>query len=140
MNLARFGRRILFRGVFLLLAVATVALALVLLKDEKERSWRDYREGFRKTHAEVLARLRHPAGLLALLNPGMGDAPPGSAKATSRPRIEPLALSERISNGAIHCVVVPRIASVITARCAAAASSDPGSRGTISAAAKLPTR
>jgi signal transduction histidine kinase len=77
-NLARFGRRILFRGVFLLLAIATVALALVLLKEEKQRSWADYREGFRKTHAEVLARLRHPAGLLALLNPGMGDAPPGT--------------------------------------------------------------
>jgi len=78
MNIARFGRRILFRGVFLLLAIATVALALVLLKDEKERSWRDYSEGFRKTHAEVLARLQHPAGLLALLNPGMGDSPPGT--------------------------------------------------------------
>jgi len=78
MNIARFGRRILFRGVFLLLAIATVALALVLLKEEKERSWRDYSEGFRKTHAEVLARLQHPAGLLALLNPGMGDATPGT--------------------------------------------------------------
>ena len=76
-GLASFRRRILFRGVFLLLAIATIALALVLLKDEKERSWRDYREGFRRTQAEVLARLRHPAGLLALLNPGMqGDATP----------------------------------------------------------------
>jgi signal transduction histidine kinase len=73
MNLASFGRRILFRGVFLLLAIATVAFALLLLKEEKERSWTDYREGFRKTQAEVLARLRHPAGLLALLNPGMSD-------------------------------------------------------------------
>lgn len=73
MRLASFARRILFRGVFLLLAIATVAFALVLLKEEKERSWRDYREGFRKTQAEVLARLRHPAGLLALLNPGMSE-------------------------------------------------------------------
>jgi two-component system, OmpR family, sensor kinase len=76
-GLASFRRRILFRGVFLLLAIATIALALVLLKEEKERSWRDYRDGFRRTQAEVLARLRHPAGLLALLNPGMqGDATP----------------------------------------------------------------
>ncbi|HUR87676.1 MAG TPA: HAMP domain-containing sensor histidine kinase [Ramlibacter sp.] len=77
-RLASFRRRILFRGVFLLLAIATVALAVVLLKEEKERSWRDYREGFRKTRAEALARLRHPAGLLSLLNPGMGDEPPGT--------------------------------------------------------------
>jgi signal transduction histidine kinase len=72
-KLASFARRLLFRGVFLLLAIATVAFALVLLKEEKARSWRDYREGFRKTQAEVLARLRHPAGLLALLNPGMSE-------------------------------------------------------------------
>jgi signal transduction histidine kinase len=78
MRLASFRRRILIRGVFALLAIATVALALVLLKDEKERSWHDYRQGFRRTQAEVLARLRHPAGLLALLNPGMADAPPGT--------------------------------------------------------------
>ena len=57
MKLASFARRILFRGVFLLLAIATVAFALLLLKEEKERSWSDYREGFRKTQAEVLARL-----------------------------------------------------------------------------------
>jgi len=69
LGLASFRRRILFRGVFLLLALATLALALVLLKEEKERSYRNYQQGFRKTQAEVLARLRHPAGLLALINP-----------------------------------------------------------------------
>jgi signal transduction histidine kinase len=69
LGLASFRRRILFRGVFLLLAVATVALALVLLKEEKERSYQNYRQGFSRTQAEVLARLRHPAGLLALINP-----------------------------------------------------------------------
>ncbi len=71
MKLASFRRRILFRGVFLLLAIATIAFAVLLLKEEKERSWRDYREGFRKTQGEVLALLRHPAGLLALLNPSV---------------------------------------------------------------------
>ena len=71
LGLASFRRRILFRGVFLLLAVATLALALVLLKEEKERSYQNYRQGFGRTQAEVLARLRHPAGLLALMNPGV---------------------------------------------------------------------
>ena len=69
LGLASFGRRILVRGVFLLLALATLALAVVLLQEEKERSYRNYAQGFRKTQAEIAARLRHPAGQLALLNP-----------------------------------------------------------------------
>jgi two-component system, OmpR family, sensor kinase len=77
LGLASFRRRILFRGVFLLLAVATIALALVLLKEEKERSYQNYAQNFARTQAEVLARLRHPAGLLALLNPQVqGDVTP----------------------------------------------------------------
>lgn len=76
-GLASFRRRILFRGVFLLLVLATLALAVVLLQDEKERSYRSYQRGFLKTHAELMARLRHPAGLLALLNPqAQGDVTP----------------------------------------------------------------
>jgi signal transduction histidine kinase len=74
-GLASFRRRILFRAVFLLLALATVALAVVLLQDEKDRSYSNYQQTFRKTQAEVMARLRHPAGLLALLNPGLQGAP-----------------------------------------------------------------
>ncbi|MCG2595792.1 HAMP domain-containing histidine kinase [Ramlibacter sp. XY19] len=77
LGLASFRRRLLLRGVFLLLALATLALAVVLLQDEKERGWRNYQQGFRKTQADVMARLRHPAGLLALLNPqAQGDALP----------------------------------------------------------------
>ena len=77
LGLASFRRRILFRGVFLLLAVATIALALVLLKEEKERGYQNYALGFGKTQAEVLARLRHPAGLLAMLNPAaQGEVTP----------------------------------------------------------------
>ena len=77
LGLASFRRRILFRGVFLLLALATIALALVLLKEEKERSYQNYAQNFARTQAEVLARLRHPAGLLALLNPqAQGDVTP----------------------------------------------------------------
>ena len=69
LGLASFRRRILIRAVFLLLALATLALAVVLLQDEKERSLRNYESSFRKTQAEIAARLRHPAGQLALLNP-----------------------------------------------------------------------
>lgn len=69
LGLAAFSRRILVRAVFLLLALATLALAVVLLQEEKERSVANYERSFRKTQAEITARLRHPAGQLALLNP-----------------------------------------------------------------------
>jgi len=72
LGLASFRRRILFRGAFLLLVLATLALALVLLKEEKQRSYQNYRLSFNKTLAEIVARLRHPAGQLALLNPPRG--------------------------------------------------------------------
>jgi two-component system, OmpR family, sensor kinase len=65
---ASFRRRILFRGVFALLACATLALALVLLKDEKQRSYTQYQHSLQRTLAEVVAKLRHPTGQLALLN------------------------------------------------------------------------
>ncbi|MGZ5176820.1 MAG: sensor histidine kinase, partial [Burkholderiales bacterium] len=69
LGLASFRRRIIFRGAFLLLVLATLALAVVLLKEEKQRSYVDYQQSFRKTQAEIVAKLRHPAGQLALLNP-----------------------------------------------------------------------
>jgi signal transduction histidine kinase len=75
LGLASFRRRILIRLVFLLLALATLALAVVLLHDEKERSYRDYQQGFRKTQADVMTRLRQPAGQLALMNP-KGESTP----------------------------------------------------------------
>lgn len=67
-GLASFRRRILLRGVFLVLALATLVLAAVLLQDEKERSYRNYQQSFRRTQADLLTRLRQPAGLMALLN------------------------------------------------------------------------
>ena len=85
-GLAFFRLRLFFRGVFLLLAVATVAIALSVLQDEKELSHRSYREGFAKTMGQVAAQLRHPAGQLALLNP---PAPPASAASTE---VHPLVL------------------------------------------------
>ncbi len=61
--------RVLFRGVFLLLALATIGLAFAVLQQEKEQGWRSYQDGFRKNQAQIVARLRHPTGQLALLNP-----------------------------------------------------------------------
>ena len=69
LGLASFRRRIFFRGVFVLLVLATLALAAALLKEEKQRSYQSYEQSFAKTQAEIVARLRHPSGQLALLNP-----------------------------------------------------------------------
>jgi len=68
-DIAQYRLRILFRGAFLLLAVATVALALYVLQQEKQLSYKNYQASFRKTGDQILATLRHPAGQLALLNP-----------------------------------------------------------------------
>ncbi|PFH11812.1 signal transduction histidine kinase [Collimonas sp. PA-H2] len=68
-NLAQYRLRILFRGAFLLLAVATVALALYVLQQEKQLSYKNYQTSFSKTSDQIMATLRHPAGQLALLNP-----------------------------------------------------------------------
>ncbi|MFL6699859.1 MAG: hypothetical protein ACJ8GJ_22035, partial [Vitreoscilla sp.] len=73
-GIAFFRLRLFFRGVFLLLALATVAIALSVLQDEKELSHRNYRQGFAKTMGQVAAQLRHPAGQLALLNPAASPA------------------------------------------------------------------
>ncbi|MFC4159073.1 sensor histidine kinase [Chitinimonas lacunae] len=67
--LASYRLRILFRSAFLLLALATIAMALHLLQAEKQLSYRNYRYGFHKTEAQISAKLHHPAGQLALLNP-----------------------------------------------------------------------
>lgn len=67
--------RVFFRGVFALLAVAIVALALSVLQGEKQRSHDVYAEGLKKSQAQIAARLRHPAGQLALMNPAAADRP-----------------------------------------------------------------
>lgn len=64
-----FRLRVFFRGAFLLLALATIGLALAVLQDEKERSYRNYQDGFKKNQAQIAAKLRHPTGQLVLLNP-----------------------------------------------------------------------
>jgi signal transduction histidine kinase len=70
-----FRLRFFFRTAFALLALATVALALGVLIDEKQRALAGYAEGLKKNQAQIAARLRHPTGQLALLNPGAADGP-----------------------------------------------------------------
>jgi signal transduction histidine kinase len=88
LGLAAFSRRILVRSVFALLILATLALAVVLLQEEKERGWRNYAQSFKKTQSEIAARLRHPAGQLALQNPER--APLSASEGTSGQATTPL--------------------------------------------------
>lgn len=74
-GIASFRQRILLRSVFALLALATLAMALALLQEEKQLSYRNYQASFKKTQAQVSSRLHHPAGQLALLNPGSAIVP-----------------------------------------------------------------
>jgi signal transduction histidine kinase len=67
--------RFFFRGAFVLLIAATLALALSVLQDEKERSHRVYADSLAKSGAQIAARLRHPTGQLALLNPALAERP-----------------------------------------------------------------
>ncbi|MFZ6680045.1 sensor histidine kinase [Undibacterium sp. Tian12W] len=82
--LATYRLRILFRGVFLLLALATVGLALSVLQQEKQLSYNNYQSNFNKTRLQISATLRHPAGQLALLNP-----PADTKRASLRPLLLP---------------------------------------------------
>jgi signal transduction histidine kinase len=72
--LASFRLRSLFRAIFLLLTLATLALALTVLREEKQQSFDNYQDGFAKTRDQIAARLHHPTGQLALLNPQSGGA------------------------------------------------------------------
>lgn len=67
--------RLFFRGVFLLLALVTLAMALGVLHEEKQLGHRNYQESLRKTQAQIVERLRHPTGQLALLNARPAEAP-----------------------------------------------------------------
>ena len=83
--LASFRLRILFRTAFLLLALAVVAMAITVLQEEKQRSVDNYQASFTKTKEQIVARLHHPAGQLALLNPDWGGTP----GTTGRPVVLP---------------------------------------------------
>jgi signal transduction histidine kinase len=77
--------RVFFRGAFLLLALATVGLALTELREEKQQSYQNYRNVFDKNVEQISARLQHPSGQLALLNPAL----PGAALTPLRPLLLP---------------------------------------------------
>jgi signal transduction histidine kinase len=79
-SLAPYRLRILLRTAFLLLALATVALAVSVLQQEKQLSYHNYQINFRKTRDEMSATLRHPAGQLALLNPSSTAAGSGGLR------------------------------------------------------------
>lgn len=68
--------RILLRAAFLLLALATMALAVSVLQQEKQLSYGAYQASFRKTGDQIAATLRHPSGQLALLNPAARSESP----------------------------------------------------------------
>jgi signal transduction histidine kinase len=75
---APYRLRILLRAAFLLLALATLGLAVSVLQQEKQLSYINYQASFKKTGEQISATLRHPAGQLALLNPALaGRAAPG---------------------------------------------------------------
>jgi len=69
LSLTPYRLRLFFRGAFLSLAIATIALALYLLGEEKHISYKNYQYSFHKTEAQIAGKLHHPAGQLALLNP-----------------------------------------------------------------------
>ncbi|HEX5802564.1 MAG TPA: HAMP domain-containing sensor histidine kinase [Azospira sp.] len=85
--LASFRLRILFRTAFLALGLAVVAMTIAVLQDEKQRSVDNYRASFTKTKEQIVARLHHPAGQLALLNPRWDS----DAAAKGRPVVLPYA-------------------------------------------------
>lgn len=91
--LAAFRSRLIFRGVFLLLMLATLALALTVLGQEKQRGRQGYEAAFRPTLDALTAELRHPRGQLALLNLGLQPAPAAAAAAPRgiRPSVLPFA-------------------------------------------------
>ena len=69
LGVAAFRNRIVFHLVFIALALATLALAVALLNEERQRNAQRYEQTFAKSLAEAVAQLRHPSGQLALLNP-----------------------------------------------------------------------
>lgn len=72
--LSQYRVRLLVRGAFALLALATVAMAINVLQAEKQLSYSNYQASLGKTKAQIVAKLHHPTGQLALLNPSLDSA------------------------------------------------------------------
>lgn len=77
LGVAAFRSRIVFHLVFIALALATLALAVALLNEERQRNAQRYEQTFAKSLAEIAALLRHPSGQLALINPEPPQVEPG---------------------------------------------------------------
>ena len=92
LNPAPYRLRLLFRGAFLLLIIGAVAMALFLLQQEQQLSYRNYEDGLNKNAAQIAARLRHPAGQLALLNPPQPTAISEADDSAAPTRLHPLLL------------------------------------------------
>jgi signal transduction histidine kinase len=73
-RLVPYRLRLLLRAAFVFLMLATVGLAISMLQQEKQLSYKNYQGSFQKTREQVAATLRHPSGQLALLNPGQPGA------------------------------------------------------------------
>lgn len=84
--LARYRLRLLFRGAFLFLGLSTLGLAVSVLQQEKQFSYNNYQNNFKKTYQQISAILRHPTGQMALLNP-----PSSNKSANLHPRLLPFA-------------------------------------------------
>lgn len=69
LSLVPYRVRLLLRAAFVFLMMATVGLALSVLQQEKQLSYKNYQLNFQKTREQIAATLRHPSGQLALLNP-----------------------------------------------------------------------
>lgn len=68
-SLVKYRLRLLLRAAFIFLMAATIGLALSVLQQEKQLSYKNYQGSFQKTRVQVATTLRHPSGQLALLNP-----------------------------------------------------------------------
>lgn len=69
LNLAQYRVRVIFRCAFATLAIATLAMAISVLQEEKQLSYSHYRDSLGKTQAQIMSKLHHPSGQLALFNP-----------------------------------------------------------------------
>ncbi|MYM26671.1 sensor histidine kinase [Duganella sp. FT135W] len=69
LNIVPYRLRLLLRAAFVFLMTATAGLALSVLQQEKQISYKNYQGSFQKTRVQIAATLRHPTGQLALLNP-----------------------------------------------------------------------
>lgn len=99
--LASFRLRILLRTAFLLLALTVLAMTVTVLQEEKQRSYDNYRHSLDKTREQILARLHHPAGQLALLNPGWNLA----AAARGRPVVLPYSALDFDDQGKVRSAI-----------------------------------